>query len=288
MRGEENPEPPECVGCEAGGESSIVAPVYAGAVEAGLHILLSNDDGYLAQGLNVLAEVLAPHANLTVVAPDRNRSGASNSLTLDRPLRVRPVRDRVYCVEGTPTDSVHMAITGLLPDVPNMVISGINHGSNLGDDVLYSGTVAAAMEGRFLGLPAIAVSLDEGEGGHFETAARVVVELVDRIRRDPLPVDTILNVNVPDVPWEQLSGYQATRLGSRKRAEAVIRDFDPRGEPIYWIGPAGGEEDAAPGTDFHALSRHAVSITPLQVDLTRYSALEQVAGWLDDKAGRDR
>lgn len=250
-----------------------------------MHILLSNDDGYLARGLNVLAEALRPHAEITVVAPDRNRSGASNSLTLDRPLRVRPAGDRVYCVEGTPTDSVHMAITGLLPAAPDMVISGINHGSNLGDDVLYSGTVAAAMEGRFLGLPAIAVSLDEREGSHFETAARVVMELVERIRRDPLPVDTILNVNVPDVPWEKLSGYQATRLGSRKRAEAVIRDSDPRGEPIYWIGPAGGEEDGGPGTDFHALSRNGVSITPLQVDLTRYSALDQIAGWLNGHNG---
>ncbi len=246
-----------------------------------MKILLSNDDGYLAPGLRVLSETLSEVAEVTVVAPDRNRSGASNSLTLDRPLRVHRPESRVYCVEGTPTDSVHMAITGLLPEVPDMVISGINEGANMGDDVLYSGTVAAAMEGRFLGLPAIAVSLDGRGENHYATAAKVILALLKRIHRDPLPADTILNVNVPDLPWDELGAYQATRLGHRKRAEAVIRDEDPRGRPIYWIGPAGVEEDAGPGTDFHALRSGAVSITPLQVDLTRYDALEQIAGWLD-------
>jgi len=245
-----------------------------------LKILVSNDDGYLATGINVLAEALSSVGEVTVVAPDRNRSGASNSLTLDRPLRIHQTGQRRYCVEGTPTDSVHAAITGLLEQQADMVVSGINEGANLGDDVLYSGTVAAAMEGRFLGLPAIAVSLVLGEGRHYQTAARVVTELLARMSTEPLPADTILNVNVPDRPYEALNGFQATRLGHRKRAEALVRDTDPRGRPLYWIGPAGSEEDAGPGTDFHAVRAGAVSITPLQVDLTRYAALDQIAGWL--------
>lgn len=246
-----------------------------------MNILVSNDDGYLAIGLRTLADALTRLGTVTVVAPDRNRSGASNSLTLDRPLRIHETEDGVFCVEGTPTDSVHAAITGLLDTQPDMVISGINDGANLGDDVLYSGTVAAAMEGRFLGLPAIAVSLAHEGHGHFDTAAQVVVELLARMDREPLPVDTILNVNVPDCPYADLAGFQATRLGHRKRAEGVVRDTDPRGRPIYWIGPAGSEEDAGPGTDFHAVRSGAVSVTPLQVDLTRYQALDRIAGWLD-------
>lgn len=245
-----------------------------------MNILVSNDDGYLAPGLRTLAEALTRLGTVTVVAPDRNRSGASNSLTLDRPLRIHETEPGVYCVEGTPTDSVHVAITGLLDTPPDMVISGINEGANLGDDVLYSGTVAAAMEGRFLGLPAIAVSLAHDGRGHYDTAARVVLELLARMDREPLPVDTILNVNVPDCAYDELAGFQATRLGHRKRAEEVVRDTDPRGRPIYWIGPAGSEEDAGPGTDFHAVRSGAVSVTPLQVDLTRYQALDRIAGWL--------
>lgn len=245
-----------------------------------MNILVSNDDGYLAPGLRTLAEALTRLGTVTVVAPDRNRSGASNSLTLDRPLRIHETEPGVYCVEGTPTDSVHVAITGLLDTRPDMVISGINEGANLGDDVLYSGTVAAAMEGRFLGLPAIAVSLAHDGQGHYDTAAQVVLELLARMDREPLPVDTILNVNVPDRAYDQLAGFQATRLGHRKRAEEVVRDTDPRGRPIYWIGPAGSEEDAGPGTDFHAVRSGAVSVTPLQVDLTRYQALDRIAGWL--------
>jgi 5'-nucleotidase len=246
-----------------------------------LRILVSNDDGYLAPGLRCLAEALRSVAEVTVVAPDRNRSGASNSLTLDQPLRITEVEPGVHCVEGTPTDSVHVAITGLLDDDPDMVISGINSGANLGDDVLYSGTVAAAMEGRFLGLPAIAVSAASGNPQHYQAAARVVLELLDRMGRSPLPADTILNVNVPDLPWDKLRGFEATRLGHRHRAEAVVRDRDPRGRPMYWVGPAGGEEDAGPGTDFHAVARGFVSVTPLQVDLTRYDALDRISGWLD-------
>lgn len=248
-----------------------------------MKILISNDDGYLAPGINCLAEHLAQIAEVTVVAPERDRSGASNSLTLDIPLRVHPVREHVYRVDGTPTDCVHIAITGMLEDEPDMVISGINAGANLGDDVLYSGTVAAAMEGRFLGLPAMAVSLCAASGHqftHYETAARVAISLLQRLRQNPLPADTILNVNVPDLPWEALQGFEVTRLGHRHKAEAVIQDRDPRGRPIYWIGPAGIEQDAGPGTDFHAIRQRKVSVTPIQVDLTRHSLLDEMANWL--------
>lgn len=246
-----------------------------------LRLLVSNDDGYQAPGIRALAEALKAVAAVTVVAPDRNRSGASNSLTLDYPIRAETVSDGVIGVNGTPTDCVHIAITGLLEEEPDMVVSGINHGENLGDDVLYSGTVAAAVEGRFLGLPAMAVSLVGAEGKHFDTAARVAVTLVERLHRDPLPADTILNVNVPDLPWSQLAGFEATRLGHRHKAEPVVRGNDPRGRPIYWIGPPGAEQDAGPGTDFHAVRRGYVSITPIQVDLTRLTALEKVANWLE-------
>lgn len=245
-----------------------------------MRILVSNDDGFGAPGIGVLAEAMARFGEVVIVAPERDRSGASNSLTLDAPIRVRREGANGYRVEGTPTDCVHLAITGLLDDDPDMVISGINSGANLGDDVLYSGTVAAAMEGRFLGLPAVAVSLASYDPGHYETAARVAALLVERLRADPLPADTILNVNVPDRPWAALAGFEATRLGQRHRAEPVVRSEDPRGRPIYWIGPPGVEQDAGPGTDFDAISRGCVSVTPIQVDLTRYRALEQVAGWI--------
>lgn len=248
-----------------------------------LKILLSNDDGYLAPGLACLAEHLREIAHIDVVAPERDRSGASNSLTLSVPLRVHRATNGFYYVDGTPTDCVHVAITGLLEVEPDMVVSGINSGANLGDDVIYSGTVAAAMEGRFLGLPAIAVSLvTQGSGRYYETAAQVVRRLIARLERDPLPADTILNVNVPDVPFAQLAGIEATRLGHRHKAEPVIRAADPHGNPVYWVGPPGAEADAGPGTDFDAVRRNAVSVTPLHVDLTRYAALEQVATWLKD------
>jgi 5'-nucleotidase len=245
-----------------------------------MHILLSNDDGYQAPGLACLARTLSHHAELTVVAPDRDRSGASNSLTLRSPLRVKRGDNGFFYVDGTPTDCVHLAITGLMEQEPDMVVAGVNSGANLGDDVLYSGTVAAAMEGRFLGLPAIAVSLVGPDCRHFDTAAAVVVTLIDRLRSNPLPADTILNINVPDLPLEEIDRYEATRLGHRHKSEPVIRDRDPEGEEVYWVGPAGPEQDAGPGTDFHAVRNRAVSITPLQVDLTRYAALEQVADWL--------
>ncbi len=246
-----------------------------------MHILISNDDGFQAPGIRCLAQSLSTIAEITVVAPERDRSGASNSLTLDSPLRPRRMDDGFVSVDGTPTDCVHLAITGLLETEPDMVVSGINSGANLGDDVIYSGTVAAAVEGRFLGLPAIAISLVSHQAPyHFETAARVAVELVERLRRDPLPSDTILNVNVPNLEWDQLAGFEATRLGHRHKAEPVVRAEDPRGRAIYWVGPAGAEQDAGPGTDFHAVRNAKVSITPLHVDLTQYAALEKVASWI--------
>lgn len=260
-----------------------VGPVQGAADLIMMNILISNDDGYQAPGIRSLAAALGAIATVTVVAPDRDRSGASNSLTLDSPMRAVEMDDGVVRVDGTPTDCVHLAITGLLDREPDMVVSGINAGANLGDDVLYSGTVAAAMEGRFLGLPAVAVSLASFQPTHFPTAARVAVELVERIKTDPLPADTILNVNVPDLPWEAVAGWQATRLGHRHKSEPVIKAHDPRGRPIYWVGPPGTEQDAGAGTDFHAVRNGYVSITPIQVDLTRYDALEKVAGWLQGR-----
>jgi len=215
-----------------------------------------------------------------VVAPERDRSGASNSLTLDLPVRPRVADNGFVYLDGTPTDCVHLAISGLLEQEPDIVVSGVNAGPNLGDDVIYSGTVAAAMEGRFLGRPAIAVSLVLNGEGHYETAARVVVALVGGMASSPLPADTILNINVPDVAWSALRGFEVTRLGHRHKAEPVIRSVDPRGEPIYWIGPPGGEQDAGPGTDFHAVRAGRVSITPLQVDLTRHAALTEISEWV--------
>jgi len=247
-----------------------------------MHILVSNDDGYLAPGLLCLVNALRDLADITVVAPDRDRSGASNSLSLKNPLYVTRHDNGFHSVEGTPTDCVHVAITGLLDQEPDMVVSGINNGPNLGDDVIYSGTVAAAMEGRFLGLPAIALSQASFRPEHFDTAARVAVWLVRRLQERVLPHDIILNVNVPDVPWERLAGFQSTRLGHRHKSEPVIRDTDPRGQPIYWVGPAGSEQDAGPGTDFHAIRAGYVSITPLQVDLTRHTTLKPLAEWLND------
>ncbi|MCC5797038.1 MAG: 5'/3'-nucleotidase SurE [Methylophaga sp.] len=247
-----------------------------------MKILISNDDGYMARGIQTLARALSEMGEITVVAPDRNRSGASNSLTLENPLRLDLLDNGVYRVEGTPTDCVHLAITGLLEEEPDMVVSGINAGANLGDDVLYSGTVAAAMEGRFLGLPAIAISLVGHDATHYETAGWVAQQLVARLKASALPADTILNVNVPDLPIDQITGFESTRLGHRHKAEPVIKEYDPRGRAMYWIGPAGAEEDAGPGTDFDAIRRGAVSVTPLQIDLTRYDAIDGVAKWLTE------
>lgn len=245
-------------------------------------ILVSNDDGYLAKGIKALAEALATIADIIVVAPDRNHSGASNSLTLHSPLRMHKVDDQHYFVNGTPSDCVHLALSGHIDFSPDIVVSGVNHGANLGDDVIYSGTVAAAMEGRFLGLPAVAVSLVGRHGTHFEAAAQIAVDLVNRLQSNPLPADVILNVNVPDRPYDQLQRIQSTRLGFRHKAEPMIREKDPRDRTIYWIGPAGAGQDAGPGTDFLAVDEGSVSVTPLKVDLTRHESIPVVAAWLSD------
>ncbi|MCB1750918.1 MAG: 5'/3'-nucleotidase SurE [Gammaproteobacteria bacterium] len=245
-----------------------------------MRILLSNDDGYRAPGLKALYDALLPLAEITVVAPERNRSGASNSLTLENPIRAEQAENGFIRVDGTPTDCVHLAITGLLEQEPDMVIAGINAGANLGDDVLYSGTVAAATEGRFLGLPAIALSMTSLEPRYYETGARVAATLVMRLLVSPLSPDSIINVNIPDLPFASLKGYQVTRLGHRHKSEPVVRDTDPRGRIIYWVGPAGLEQDAGPGTDFNAVREGFVSVTPLQVDLTRHAALENLGRWI--------
>lgn len=259
-----------------------------------MRVLVSNDDGVGSEGIRVLAESLGEVGDVVVVAPDRDRSGASNSLTLDLPVRVNRQSDTVYRVAGTPTDCVHLALSGLLEDEPDIVVSGINNAANLGDDVIYSGTVSAAMEGRFLGLPAIAVSLvtREDSGRHYASAARAVLQLVHRLLIDPLPADTILNVNVPDRAWADIRGFEVTRLGKRHRSAPCVCQTDPRGRAIWWIGPAGEVDDDGPGTDFNAISRGYVSITPIHVDLTRFQALEKVSSWIEgltaDAAGTRR
>ena len=244
-----------------------------------MRILLSNDDGCRAPGLRCLADALRTHCELTVVAPDRNRSGASNSLTLSNPVRATRHEDGVTCVDGTPTDCVHLALTGLMEREPDMVVSGINAGPNLGDDVLYSGTVAAAMEGRHLGLPAIAVSCAASNPQHYDTAARVTLLLIQRLQIERLANDAVLNVNVPDIPFGELAGFEVTRLGNRHKAEKAQKDKDPRGRTIWWIGNAGAEQDCGPGTDFHAVAQGKVSITPIDTDLTHHRALENVGAW---------
>ncbi len=245
-----------------------------------MKILISNDDGVHAPGLMYLAKALEKLADITVVAPDRNRSGVSNSLTLEHPLRVITASNGFFSVNGTPTDCVHLAVTGLLKEMPDMVVSGINEGSNLSDDVIYSGTVAAATEGRFLGLPSVAISLAGPRCEHYDTAAKVAKLLVERLRETPLTYDTILNVNVPDLPYSELKGIQVTRLGTRHIAEPTIKELDPRGRKIYWIGQPGPQQDAGPGTDFYAVNSGYVSITPLQLDLTHYKVLDELSTWV--------
>ncbi|HEY1898886.1 MAG TPA: 5'/3'-nucleotidase SurE [Steroidobacteraceae bacterium] len=254
-----------------------------------MKILVSNDDGYRADGIRALAEALKDLGEVTVVAPDRNRSGASNSLTLDVPLRVQETEPDVFCVlGGTPTDCVHLAISGLFSYRHDMVVSGINDGANLGDDVLYSGTVAAAMEGRFLGLPTLALSLctTETSGRHFATAADVARRLVGRLLEQPLERAMILNINIPDLPLAQLRGFRTTRLGMRHPAEHIIEARDQRNRVVYWIGAAGAGADAGEGTDFDAVAQGFVSVTPLQIDLTRYGAMDTVQGWLARMTGK--
>jgi 5'-nucleotidase len=245
-----------------------------------MRILLSNDDGYFAPGIEILAAALASLGSVTVVAPERDRSGASNSLTLDRPLSVRKSANGYLYVNGTPTDCVHLAVTGLLEELPDIVISGINLGANMGDDTIYSGTVAAAMEGYLLGIPSVAVSLTSKAGKHYETAARVAHELVARLKKNLPPQPVLLNVNVPDVPYDSIRGLEVTRLGKRHKAEPVIKTVSPRNETIYWVGAAGAAQDAGPGTDFHAVADNRVSLTPLQIDLTHSQQIPMVKAWL--------
>ena len=245
-----------------------------------MRILLSNDDGYFAPGIECLARVLAQVADITVVAPERDRSGASNSLTLDRPLSLRRTANGFYHVNGTPTDCVHLAVTGMLEELPDMVVSGINNGANMGDDTIYSGTVAAATEGFLLGVPSIAVSLCSRSATHFETAAQVTLELVQMLQRQKSREPLLLNVNVPDVPYAELQGKVVTRLGKRHKAESVVRTVTPRNETVYWVGAAGEAQDAGEGTDFYAVSHNQVSITPLQIDLTHNAQLPLIRNWL--------
>ncbi len=249
-----------------------------------MRILLSNDDGYFAPGLAALEQALSGLGTVTVVAPERDRSGASNSLTLDRPLTVRRASNGYYYVNGTPTDCVHLAVTGLLPELPDMVVSGINGGANMGDDTIYSGTVAAATEGFLLGIPSIAISLVAGELEHFATAGQVAADLVRRFAQHRFDHPVLLNVNVPDVPLAMLQGVQVTRLGKRHKAEPVVKATTPRGETVYWIGAAGSAQDAGVGTDFYAVASNQVSVTPLQMDLTRFTQMEIVEQWLSRAA----
>ena len=246
-----------------------------------MHILLSNDDGYFAPGLAQLATSLADMGEITVVAPELNRSGASNSLTLDRPMHLRRAPNGYMYVSGTPSDCVHLAVTGVLDHQPDMVVSGINLGANMGDDTIYSGTVAAATEGYLLGVPSIAISLASFEGRHFATAGRVARELVQRFSATPFAEPILLNVNVPDIPYEELRGIQVTRLGRRHKAEPAVKSVSPRGETLYWIGAAGPAADAGEGTDFHAVEHGWVSVTPLQIDLTHAAQLADVRRWFN-------
>ncbi|SDH99071.1 MULTISPECIES: 5'/3'-nucleotidase SurE [unclassified Nitrosomonas] len=246
-----------------------------------MRILLSNDDGYFAPGLACLAKTLSSIADIIVVAPERDRSGASNSLTLDRPLSLHKSHNGFYYVNGTPTDCVHLAVTGMLDNLPDMIISGINDGANMGDDTIYSGTVAAATEGFLLGIPSIAVSLVSASDGNFSTAAHVILNLVKRFIEKKFHVPILLNVNVPDIPQEQLQGMEVTRLGRRHKAESVIKSLSPRGQTVYWIGAAGAAQDAGEGTDFFSVQNNRVSVTPLQIDLTRYDQTGYLKDWLE-------
>jgi 5'-nucleotidase len=245
-----------------------------------MRILLSNDDGYFAPGLEALAGALAGLGEIVVVAPEQNRSGASNSLTLDRPLFLKKAPNGFYFVNGTPTDCVHLAVTGMLDNLPDIIVSGINHGANMGDDTIYSGTVAAATEGFLLGIPSIALSLTSFEGKNFNTAGLVARQLVERFIRNPIREPLLLNVNVPDIPYADLGGTEVTRLGRRHKAEPVVKMTSPRNETVYWVGAAGAAADAGPGTDFNAVERGFVSITPLQVDLTHTAQLPAINDWM--------
>lgn len=247
-----------------------------------MKILISNDDGYLAPGLIALADALGPIADIVVVAPDSNRSGSSNSLTLDRPLSVYQAANGFYFINGTPSDCVHIALTGIMECKPDLIVSGINQGQNMGDDTLYSGTVAAATEGHLFGIPAIAFSQVDKGWSEVVAAARVARDIVER-QFDALSRNFLLNVNIPNLPYEQIKPAVATRLGKRHQSEAVIKAQDPHGRDIYWIGPCGAQKDAGEGTDFHATALGHVSITPLQIDLTHNVQLQTLKQVLHDR-----
>ena len=249
-----------------------------------MKILVSNDDGWQSPGISALAESMRSIADVRVVAPDRNCSAASNSLTLAQPIRVKEHLPNVHAVQGTPADCVNIALNGLLDWVPDLVVSGINAGPNLGDDVLYSGTVAAATEGRFLGLPAIAFSLAGDDSGGYEAAGRVAADIVRTLGDLKVPADTILNVNIPPCEYSQIEGLIATRLGSRHQSQQVVTQVDPRGEKIYWIGGVGDSADDGPGTDFHAINNNCVSVSPIKVDMTNQQLVSVVEGWLSGVA----
>ena len=243
-----------------------------------MRILISNDDGYLAQGIQVLTKYLSIDHQVVVVAPSENKSAASSSLTLDKPLKPIKINANTYSIDATPSDCVHLALCGFLKDRFDLVVTGINFGPNLGDDVIYSGTVAGAIEGRFLGLPSVAVSLASWEGKNFETAGKVAQQVINKIHISQLSHDTVLNVNIPDVAYEDIQGFQTTRLGKRHMSEPSIPDED---EPsLYWIGENGKEADNDVGTDFHAIDNNYVSVTPLQIDLTKYNEIDTVSKWL--------
>jgi len=246
-----------------------------------MNILISNDDGYRARGITTLAETLSKTANICVVAPDRNKSGASSSLTLDMPMRVSKISENVYATSGSPADCIHLGCYRLMKEKPDMVVSGINHGANLGDDVLYSGTVAAALEGRHLGMSAVAVSLVLNGNKHFQTAATITAQIIKKLEDTPLPSNRILNINVPDLPIDEIKGIRLTRLGSRHRKDSIVDTKDPKGRRLYWLGPVSDGEDIGEGTDFHAISNSYVSITPICVDLTDYTAMDELKQWLD-------
>lgn len=246
-----------------------------------MKILLSNDDGVHAKGISILYEALSKIADVTVIAPDRNCSGASNSLTLLNPLRATQLDNGFYSVNGTPTDCVHLGVNQLLDEEPDLVVAGINNGANLGDDTLYSGTVAAATEGRHLGLPAIAVSLCSKKEAYYETAAEVAVKIIKQLSSHPLPKDQIININVPDIPLAELKGIKVTRLGARHKADTMTKQIDPWGRSVFWYGSLGSESDAGEGTDFYAVNHGYAAVSPLKVDMTAHESIDAMSSWLE-------
>lgn len=247
-----------------------------------MHILICNDDGYSARGIKALTRVMKDFGRVTVVAPEYNHSGASSSLTLNLPLTVTQVEEDVYAASGTPADCVHLALTGLLEQKPDLVLSGINCGANMGDDTMYSGTVAAAVEGYIFGIDAIAFSQIEKGWGHLEDAARMAASIVERFLRNKRKEEAaaLLNVNMPNIAWSEFQGTTATRLGRRHPAHDLVRETNPRGMPVYWLGAAGSPRDDGQGTDFWAVRHGYVSVTPLQIDLTAHERIKNAAKWM--------